>query len=472
MISLTFDLTKSSQLDAAKKEFAIDLYSPPFAKNKLAKDTEKQIKPEEIRKQLKNIRTDLSISAEEAEQLPLVLAIIVSSLVDTKVAVSFVAKKGAEQWETFIVSADIQKIEALADKDLQRLIQSANNLGHFHSKPLNTLSSVQFCRDKEYLATGEFGFTENQLDNKTASVSISGGSNAFSAFYAVLITRINGISIAEHLIDKTPSALIIQNFFKHFICNEEFSKLQAAIQQALSKTARDIGDSLHVMDKQIALPITNENGECGYINITPIINPTVFSATSRSLFYVKEQSVKFINVELGGSNSSNAGTAVGEVSGQNSRLKMSFPVQNINKVRRMMVSLNKQDCCLFSQALKNEISSKLLQSANNPDIPNDTKREMVENVALMAIDQLQQQRDEIRLYLQPLSEQQQQQILNKRYLKFFTTKKITSEENEVWQKAVIRSLERLPKLKDKIDFRPIIEEIKQQFKQRSTKGGL
>ena len=129
MISLTFDLTKSSQLDAAKKEFAIDLYSPSFAKNKLSKDTEKQIKPEEIRKQLKNIRTDLSISAEEAKQLPLVLAIIVSSLVDTKVAVSFVAKKGAEQWETFIVSADIQKIEALADKDLQRLIQPRGQYG-------------------------------------------------------------------------------------------------------------------------------------------------------------------------------------------------------------------------------------------------------------------------------------------------------------------------------------------------------
>ena len=55
MISFTFDLTKSSQFDSAKKSFAIDLYSPPFAKNKLSKDTEKQIKPAEIRKLFKNI---------------------------------------------------------------------------------------------------------------------------------------------------------------------------------------------------------------------------------------------------------------------------------------------------------------------------------------------------------------------------------------------------------------------------------
>jgi len=473
MISLTFDLTKSSQLNEANKAFALNLYSPPFAKNKLTKDTEKQIKPEEIRKQLKNIRTDLSIPAEETEQLSLLLAIIVSGIIDTKVTVLLSATKGAGQWEAFVISAEIQPIEALADKNLERLIQSASNLGHFHSKPLNTLSAVQFCRDQNYLATGEFGFTENQLDDKTASLSISGGSNAFSAFYAILITRINGLAIAEHLIDNTPIALIIQAFFNRFINSEELAKLQNEIQKALSKTARDMGDSLHVLDKQITLPIPNDKGECGYINVTPIINPTVFSATSRSLFYVKEQSVKFVNIELGGSNSSNAGTAVGEVSGQNSRLQMSFPVQNKKKIRQIIVSLNKQDCCLFSQALKNEISSGLLQHANNIDISNDKKRKIVKNIALMAIDQLQQQRHEIGLYLQTLSEQQQAQILNKKYLRFFTTKKVSQEDNEVWLKAVIRSVETLPKLKDKIDFRPIINAIKQQIKpQQQSKGGL
>lgn len=479
MIVFTIDLTIPSQHAIAIKCFALDLYLPAFGKNKLKKDSEKQIKVAEIRKQFKKIRTNISVcidhigntgNTNETTPLYLVLAIIVSSIVDTKVKVSVSALKGATQWETFSISADLKQMTPLAEIKLQRLIESASHVGHYHCKPFNTLSSVQFCRDPNYLATGEFGFTENQLDNNSACLSISGGSNAFSAFYTIFISRINGISIAEHLIDTTAIAGLIQQFFSYFIPHEALNTLKDALQQALTKTASDIGDALHVMDKQITLPIINANNECEYLNITPVTNPTVFAATSRSLFYVKGQSIRFMNIELGGSNPSNAGTAVGEVSGQNSRLQLSFPQQNIDYIEKILMSLKKQRCFFWPKQFKKQLRDNLLQYANNSDIPNDKKRKLLKKTVQLAIEKLQQQLHEMSLYLHPLSEQAQKKMLNKQYLEFFTSNKLTPKHYIIWQDTLIYSIESLPNTT--IDYEPVIKEIKRQFKQIQHNGGF
>jgi len=470
MISSTLDLTTPEQQAVAIKRFALDLYLPAFAKNKLRKDTEKQIKVAEVRKQFKKIRTNLSVSSDDTTSLYLVLSIMVSSIVETKVKVSVIGLKGATQWEKFIIAADLKQITPLVETKLQRLIQSASHLGHYHSKPLNTLSSVQFCRDANFLATGAFGFTENQLDNNSACLSISGGSNAFSAFYTILISRINGISLAEHLIDTTVIACLIQQFFAYFMPPQAFSALQDALRQALTKTASDIGNALQVMDKQITLPIINANNECEYLNITPVINPTVFAATSRSLFYVKGQSVRFINIELGGSNPSNAGTAVGEVSGQNSRLQLSFPQQNIDYVERIIMSLNKWNTFFWPKQFKKQLSNNLLQHANNQDIPNDKKRRLLKTTVQLAIEKLQQQLHEISLYLHSLSKQAQKETLNKHYLDFFISNRLTAKHYIIWQDTLIYSIESLPNIT--IDYEPVIKEVKRQFKQIQHNGGF
>jgi hypothetical protein len=476
MISITIDLTTPSQQELAIKQFALDLYLPPFAKNKLRRDTEKPLKIEEIRKQLKKIRTDISASAEDPIQLELLLAIIVSSIVEIELKVSVSAREGAMQWQTFIITADLKQIAPLADKKLQHLMQAADNLGHFHSKPFNTLSAIQFCRDENYSATGEFGFTENQLDNKTASLSISGGSNQFSAFYMILISRINRLTLAEHLIDDSAIALKIQQFFSYFMSQDALTSLQAALRRSLTRTAADIGDALHCMDKQITLPIVNANNECEYLNITPIINPTVFAATSRTLFYVKGQSVRFITVELGGANPSNAGTAVGEVAGQNSRLQLSFPQLNRDYVKQTITSLNRQQRCFWSKQLKKQLSDRLLQYAHNPKISQQKKRQILGETVKIAMETLQQQIHEIRLHLDSLTEAEQRNSLEQPYLAFFIpnshiTKNQASNNPTLWLNALIRSFETLANTE--IDYQPVIQEIKRQFKQKThTEGGF
>jgi len=466
MTSLIIDLPKN--LASANKQFALESYLPGFAKNKIAKDTEKAIKVDEARKQLKKIRTDLVIAETDIKSLKLLLAIIVSAIVDSDIQLTVTAKKEAKAWQAFSINANLEKIEKLEKKTSERLIQSAENLGHFHSKPFNTLSSVQFCRDKNYSATGEFGFTENQLSHHYANLSISGGSNAFSAFYAILITRINQLSLAEHLVQKTAISLAIQQFFKRFLNKDEFALLQKAISQSLSKTAATI-DTLHIMDKQITLPIPNINGQCDYINITPIINPTVFAATNRSIFYVKNQSVRFMNITLGGTNPSNAGTAVGEVAGQNSRLQLSFPTVKKDYAQQILFSLNKQGCYFWSREFKKQISDNLLQYTNNPDIPNDKKTIIIEKIVSSTLENIKNQIETIRIHLQSIDKEDYPKIMAKKYVDFF----ITEESNDVWLKTLIYSFQSIKKIKNEIDYEPIIKEIKRQFnKQIHQHGGL
>jgi hypothetical protein len=470
MISATFDLTAKN--NKANQEFALNLYLPPFAKNKLSRDTEKAIKLIDVRKQLKKIRTNISIGTDQVEHLHLLLALIVSGLIKVSIELSVFAEKGAKQWQQFKLSVNFSQLTRLEKKHRKLLIKAADNVGHFHSKPMNTLSSIQFCRDPDYKATGEFGFTENQVDNQTASLSISGGGNQFSVFYAILITRINRLSVAEHLIQHDRLAIEIQCFFKRLLGEDDLAELQQHLQRALNKTASDIGDGLHIMDKQITLPIYNENNACRYINITPIINPTVFATTNSSIFYVKNQSVRFINIELGGTNPSNAGTAVGEVAGQNSRLQMSFPVSNKSYAQQIIASLNYKGCFFWTTSFKNKIINSLLSYENNPySLSNHKKRSLLHNSVEKMIKNIQEQFNEIELHRESLSEEKKKELLIEKYNYFFKADKITPKDYIVWQKTLIKTLQSIGKLK--IEFNPIIKEIKDQFEQQIyTKGGF
>jgi hypothetical protein len=472
MTSVICDLTVEN--NTADKAFALSLYLPPFAKKTVSRDTEKVIKLAEVRKQLKKIRTDVWIETDEIAPLHLLLALIVSGLMDASLELSVFAAKGARQWQQFKLSADLNQLTRVNEKQSERLIQAASHLGHFHSKPLNTLSSIQFCRDPNYSATGEFGFTENQRNNKTASLSISGGSNAFSVFYALLITRINGLSIAEHLIQQVAFSIKIQTFFKTLLSESDLARLQSNIRQALNKTASDLGDVLHVMDKQITLPIHNDNSVCDYLNITPIINPTLFAATSRSIFYIKDQSVRFINIELGGTNPSNAGTAVGEVAGQNARLQMSFPVSNRGYAQQIIASLNYKGCYFWAKQFKQDITYQLLHYENNPNkLPNNKKRSLLKHCVAKMMENIQEQLNEIDMYLQSLPEEQQNKVLVKKYNDFFEIDKASKKTHAIWYDTLIYTLKSINKLSDTVEFKPLIKEIKQQFEQQVyTKGGF
>ena len=463
---LTIDL--SNDLPLANAQFALAAYLPDFATKAIRQETQKIIKLDEIRKQLKKIRTNIAIADSDTQALSCLLAIIVSALIDTDLQVAVAAQKGATAWQTFTIDATLEEIEPLNAKVCQRLIQSASCLGHFHSKPFNTLSAVQFCRDKKYSANGALGFTENQLSDNTANLSISGGSNAFSAFYAILITRINQLSIAEHLVQDTVIAQQIQTFFKRFLAEKDLIALQETITTSLTKTAAAI-DTLHVMDKQITLAIPSNNGECGYINITPIINPTVFAATSRSIFYVKNQSVRFSNISLGGTNPSNAGTAVGEVAGQNSRLQLTFPSIKKEAVKQILFSLNKQGCLWWSKAFKKQISDYLLQYAQNTEMPNARKSTLLENVVNKMLASLIEQIEKIRLYLHAIAPENYPLHINKPYADFF----MDAANNAIWLETLIASFQRIEKIKTTIDHEAVIREIKQQFNEQiHHKGGL
>ncbi len=456
-----FDLTDAKAHRLASQQFALHLYLPDFPKNKPSKTINKAIKVPEVRKQLKKIRTQLIVKEDERQHLSTLLALIVSGLIDFPIELSVSAKQGAEQWQQFKITTDLLKIQPLAAKKAERLIESAQNLGHFHSKPLNTLSSVQFCCDPEFSPSGDFGFTANQLKD-TALLSISGGSNAFSVYYAILVTRINDLSIAEQLLQTSALAVDIQRFFKRFMSDKVFTRLQQSIKTALNKTAKET-DALHIMDKQITLPIA-KNEACDYINITPIINPTVFAATSRSIFYVKNQSVTFMNIELGGTNPSNAGTAVGEVAGQNLRLKMVFPViKTTETIQKKLYSLNYQERYFWTKGLKTQITQSLLQYEHNNELSNNKKRDLLSKVVQLMIEDMQQQWQQISLYLQPLSLEQQKELLGKKYSAFFNNKQHKKEYQAICLEVLIKTLQSLPKLKENIEFQPVISEIKRQF---------
>jgi hypothetical protein len=475
MVSAQFDLSLEHQ--SAQQKFALDAYLPVFSKTALRSDSEKTIKIIEVRKQLKKIRTNLQLDHAKSDHLSLLLSMILSSIIDTEIKLSVSANKGATQWQQFNLSAQLEKIENLDEIASKRLIQSAENLGHFHSKPFNTLSSVQFCRDKAYLSTGEYGFTENQLDERTASVSISGGSNAYSAYYAILITRINHLSIAEHLIQDSKFSLQIQTFFKRCLDKDQLTQLQIGITNSLARTASDIGDELHIMDKQISLPKINTQGGCDYINITPIINPNVFAATNRSLFYIKGQSVQFMSIELGGSNPSNAGTAVGEVAGQNLRLKMAFPRPQVNQARRFLFSFNQRQCCFWSKSLKQQINANLLQCEINLDISKENKRKILRKVVAIALQVLIDQIQSIIIYFESLSKESYQkafELLDKQYQACFLSKKSDKLCNEILLKTLKSSFRQLKVMKSlELSEQELMWEIETQFKdQINNKGGF
>ena len=480
-ISVKFNLINSEEYAAAQQNFALESYLPPISKTALRRDSEKEIKPLEVRKHLKKIRTDLQLDAVNKDTLPILLSFIVSSIVNTQPKLLVFAQKGEKQWKTLSVFADLSQIEILDEIKSKRLVQSANHLGHFHSKPFNTLSSVQFCRDENYAATGQYGFTENQRDNTTANLSISGGSNAFSAYYAILITRINHLSIAEHLIQDAPIAVKIQQFFQRFLTEESFDSLQTTLKTCLSKTAGNTTSALHALDKQIILPTINTAGDCDYINITPIINPTIFAASSRAIFYVKGQSVPFSNIVLGGANPSNAGSAVGEVVGQNSRLKMVFPTRQVNIVRTYLYSFRQDSHFFWSKSFKQSIEARLIQYAKNDDIKKADKRTLLTTVVSMALLELLEQIALINTYLESVNKKDYEKIISElsvHYHVLFKRDDKVRKKNPTLHKNLLSQLKnsfrQLRIFKSlQVDEANLIIEIEKQFKdQVNNQGGF
>ncbi|MCK5536693.1 MAG: hypothetical protein KAI79_07690, partial [Bacteroidales bacterium] len=319
---------------------------------------------------------------------------------------------------------------------------------------------------------GEYGFTANQLSDATAKISISGGTNADSAFYACLITRINGLCIAEHLINKRDDSQRIQQFFQKIISKPIFEQLQNKLQQALSKTASSV-ESLHVMDKQILLPVFD--GENEYIAITPIINPIVFAASAKEWFYVKEQSTPFKNISLGGSNPSNAGTATGEVAGQNSRFQMQFPKQSKKQAKRYLFMLNKTDRFLWYKDLQDGIE-KQLSGYKNSELPNKTKERHLEIAVNMAIDNITQQVHSIQQYYENADEVEKKQLITDTELIYqavlFNNIKCDKDEKyDPFYQALKESFKKLsPQFGEHIHDE-IVREIRRQFENKITLGG-
>ena len=456
----------TTNLEDANTQFALDAYLPVFNQKKSTETIEKTLKLEDIRKHLKKIQTHVLIDNDNKDALDALLAIIVSRIVPIDVKVWVSAKANTTAWQCFTITANLNVTSDALPIDNKRLIQAAENIGHFHSKPLNTLSSVQFCNDSNFPSQSNAGFTADQLNHETAHLSISGGSNAFSAFYAILITRINRISMAEHLIGTSQIAQTIQLFFKKLLTLDDFQQLQHTLKKSLSKTANAIGH-LHVMSKQIVLPITDDkHQQCNYIAITPIINPTVFAALNNKMFYIKNQSLRFMNIPLGGDNASNAGTAVGEVSGQNSRLKMVFPVTKTKIVKQRLVSLAKNNGFFWSPALKQKITNNLLAYEANKAITNEKQKTLLKNTVQLMLIECIEQLHAITLYLQSLDPESYQQEINQlqpAHRHFFNRKKNTEENHAVWLTTLKYSVQNLKKLEDEIDFSPVIREIEHQF---------
>ncbi|MBE9561615.1 MAG: hypothetical protein IMF12_01955, partial [Proteobacteria bacterium] len=403
-------------------------------------------------------------------QILAILNVICAKIFKIESTLTLLVDEDAKEWNHIEIEYSSSQVIDVADKDIKKLLDAADKLGFYHSKPFNTLSNVQFCSDPNYQAQGEYGFTANQLSDKTAKISISGGTNADSAFYACLIIRINSLCIAEHLINERDDSKQIQQFFQQVISKPIFKQLQDKLKQALCKTASSV-ESLHVMDKQILLPIFD--GENEYIAITPIINPVVFAASAKEWFYVKGQSTRFKNISLGGSNPSNAGTATGEVAGQNSRFQMQFPKQSKKQARRYLFMLNKTGRFLWKY-LQDDIE-KQLAGYENSLLPNEVTKRHLKIAVDIAIDSMMQQVHSIQQYYDNTDEIEQKQLITDTKLIYqavlFNNIKLDKDEKyEPFYQALKSSFKALPKFGDHIHDE-IVREIKRQFENKITLGG-
>ena len=358
------------------------------------KKTSLSLKADDLIKQFKNTRHNLVIENEAVLQVCLIILCSKILLLKPKIIVN----SDGEQWSQ--LQLECENITALNALKTKKLLNAGEKLGFYHSKPFNTLSSHQFCVDADYIADAEVGFTASQLSNTTAKLSVSGGSNSDSAFYALLISRVNFISIAEHLITDSVFSVQIQQFFQQFITPVDLKILQSNIKNTLNKTADSI-DTLHIMDKQVLLPVFD--GDNDYISITPIINPTVLSASGKEWFYVKGQSTRFMNIPLGGANPSNAGTAVGENSGQNSRFQQTFPQIKLSQVQRIITALNYKNL-LWSKQRKQKNSDKLTMALDSEVIPNQNKKKLLRSVISYSINDLSNKIHSIHYFLSQLDE--------------------------------------------------------------------
>ncbi|MFK5969547.1 MAG: hypothetical protein QM487_05430 [Candidatus Marithrix sp.] len=429
---------------------------------------QQSLKVDDFIKVCKNTRRNIEV---KNNQILAILNIICAKIFEIESTVTLLIDEDAKEWSYIEVEYPNSQIINVADKDIKKLLDAADKLGFYHSKPFNTLSNVQFCVDPDYQAQGEYGFTANQLSDVTAKISISGGTNADSAFYACLIIRINGLCIAEHLISDRDDSHQIQQFFQQVISKPTFKQLQDKLTQALSKTASSV-ESLHVMDKQILLPIFD--GENEYIAITPIINPVVFAASAKEWFYVKNQSTRFKNISLGGSNPSNAGTATGEVAGQNSRFQMKFPKQSKKQARSYLFMLNKTGRFLWYTDQQGDIE-KQLAGYENTKLPNKTKERHLEIAVDMAIDIMLQQVHSIQQYYKNADEIEQEKLITETKLIYqavlFNNIKLDKDEKyPPFYQALKASFNKLPKFGEHIHDK-IVQKIRRQFESKITLGG-
>ncbi|MDM8565035.1 hypothetical protein QUF74_05225 [Candidatus Halobeggiatoa sp. HSG11] len=440
----------------------------PLAQLPKYNGTSQSIKIDDFIKYYKNTRSNIKI---KNDQITAILAVTCAKIFEIELSIILPTTEDATNWNKIEINYESPKPLTATDKKLKKLLDAADKLGFYHSKPLNTLSNVQFCPEPDNQTQGEHGFTANQLSDATAKISISGGTNADSAFYACLITRINGSSIAEHLVNDRDDSQQIQQFFQQVISKPTFKQLQDKLTQAFGKTASCV-ESLHVMDKQILLPVFD--GENDYIAITPIINPVVFAASAKEWFYVKNQSNQFKNISLGGSNPSNAGTATGEVAGQNSRFQMKFPKQSKKQARRYLFMLNKTGRFLWYKDTQDDVE-KQLAGYENSKLPNKTRERHLEIAVDMAINSMMQQVHSIQQHYENADESDKKQLIAETKLIYqavlFNNIKLDKDEKYApFYEALKSSFKKLPKFGEKIHDK-IVDEIWLQFEQKITLGG-
>ena len=426
------------------------------------KKTHLTLKADDLIKAFKNTRHNLVIKNDEVLQI--CLLILCSKITDLKPTITL--NSDGKHWSELVLVCE--NMVKLNKAKTTKLLNSADKLGHYHSKPLNTLSSHQFCANKNSQIDTHIGFTANQLSNATAQLSVSGGSNSDSAFYALLISRINHLSIAEHLVAEGEIAKQIQQFFQQFLEPVDLKILQTNIKNTLDKTADSI-DSLHVMDKQILLPVFE--GENEYISITPIINPTVLSASAKEWFYVKGQSTRFINIPLGGANPSNAGTAVGENSGKNARFQQVFPYTKPTQVQRTIIGLNYGNL-LWSKQQKQEVADKLKIALDDKKLPNQKKKALLHSVIAQLVKELSDRIHSIHYLLSQLDDKEYHTTLariSSKYRALF----IADTDKETRNKAYEYLSETLKKSLSVSGLNKIIaDEINQQFDTQQRNGGF
>lgn len=440
------------------------------------KQTHKALKIDEFIKIYKNTR--YLLNNLNANQIDSAIAIICAKIFNIDLSISLQATETEENWSQFQIQYTSPQRLAETDKACQKLLDACDKIGYYHSKPFNTLSNVQFCPDPDYQPQGDYGFTANQLDDKTATLSISGGTNADSAFYAVLITRLNGLSIAEHLIGNNPDSQQIQAFFTAVLNDSVFTPLQHKLKHALNKTAASI-DQLHIMDKQVLLPVFD--GEQDYIAITPIINPVVFAASAKECFYVKEQISNFQAVALGGSNPSNAGTALGEVAGQNPRYRMSFPQPSQHNISRFFYSLHKTGCYIWDKATQQKIKAKLKVHDHLDVLSNQERKQHLLDIVTLAIDTMLEQVMAIQQYYQSIDTAAQQKLIQNSKTDYHPVLfNIHPDEDhemdkeaqyEPFYQALKQSFIRYIYKEENNIFEPLASTIRTEFKRRITQGG-